>query len=473
MSVARSDDGSAPVTRRRLPRRPTEAPAAPPAPPAERPAPPQNIPAPPPARAPQANRLDDLYRLPMPKLFALAEREGIAEHTGMSRAQLIVAIVRRQIERGEVVRGSGTLEVLPDGYGFLRSAAHNYLASPEDIYVSPSQIRRLGLRTGFVVEGPIRLPVEGQENFALMQVELVNLRPPEEKTGGTVFEDLTPLHPNRRLVLETTAEEFAARVIDLVTPIGKGQRGLIVSPPRAGKTVLLQKIALAIRKNHPECYLIVLLIDERPEEVTDMVRTVSGPTAEVVASTFDEPSGEHIHVSDIALEKAKRMVEGGRDVVVLLDSITRLARAYNTEAPSGGKLLSGGLDSNAMQKPKRFFGAARNVEEGGSLTILATALIDTGSRMDEVIFEEFKGTGNMELHLDRRLVDKRVWPAIDINRSGTRKEELLLHAEELDRTRMLRRVLADMHPVEAMELLTTRLRKTQTNAEFLLSMNMS
>jgi transcription termination factor Rho len=418
-------------------------------------------------------RLDDLYRLPMPKLFALAEREGIAEHIGMNRGQLIVAIVRRQIERGEVVRGSGTLEVLPDGYGFLRSAAHNYLASPEDIYVSPSQIRRLGLRTGLVVEGPIRLPVEGQENFALMQVEAVNGRSPEVKTGATVFEDLTPLHPNRRLVLETSGEELPSRVIDLVTPVGKGQRGLIVSPPRAGKTVLLQKIALALKKNHPECYLIVLLIDERPEEVTEMVRAVAGPTSEVVASTFDEPSSEHVHVSDIALEKAKRFVEDGRDVVLLLDSITRLARAHNTEAPSGGKLLSGGLDSNAMQKPKRFFGAARNVEEGGSLTILATALIDTGSRMDEVIFEEFKGTGNMELHLDRRLVDKRVWPAIDINRSGTRKEELLLHPEELDRVRTLRRVLADMHPVEAMELLTSRLRKTKSNAEFLMSMNMA
>jgi transcription termination factor Rho len=409
----------------------------------------------------------------MPKLFQLAEREGLNEHTGMNRAQLIVNVVRRQVERGEVVRGSGTLEVLPDGYGFLRSAAHNYLASPEDIYVSPSQIRRLGLRTGLVVEGPIRLPIEGQENFALMQVEAVNGHPPDEKIRPTVFEDLTPLHPNGRLMLETEGGELSTRVIDLVTPIGKGQRGLIVSPPRAGKTVLLQKIALAIKKNHPECYLIVLLIDERPEEVTDMVRTVAGPGAEVVASTFDEPSSEHVHVSDIALEKAKRLVEDGRDVVILLDSITRLARAHNTEAPSGGKLLSGGLDSNAMQKPKRFFGAARNIEEGGSLTILATALIDTGSRMDEVIFEEFKGTGNMELHLDRRLVDKRVWPAIDINRSGTRKEELLLHPEELERVRMLRRVLADMHPVEAMEMLVTRLRKAKTNAEFLFAMNMS
>jgi transcription termination factor Rho len=455
MAVARSDDGSGVAgsqqARKRPPRKPPDG-----------------------APAPSGNiRLDDLYRLPMPKLFALAEREGMAEHTGMSRAQLIVAVVRRQIERGEVVRGAGTLEVLPDGYGFLRSAAHNYLASPEDIYVSPSQIRRVGLRTGLVVEGPIRLPIEGQENFALMQVELVNGRHPEEKGSATVFEDLTPLHPDKRLVLETDPEDLSTRVVDLVTPIGRGQRGLIVSPPRAGKTVLLQKMALSIKKNHPDAYLIVLLIDERPEEVTDMVRTVAGPSAEVVASTFDEPSGEHVHVSDIALEKAKRLVEDGRDVVILLDSITRLARAHNTEAPSGGKLLSGGLDSNAMQKPKRFFGAARCIEEGGSLTILATALIDTGSRMDEVIFEEFKGTGNMELHLDRRLVDKRVWPAIDINRSGTRKEELLLHPDELDRVRTLRRVLADMHPVEAMELLVSRLKKTRTNAEFLLSMNMA
>jgi transcription termination factor Rho len=465
MAVARGDDASGNLTRRRVTRKPTDTPV---------PAPqPSNPTGSPPARVSALLRLDDLYRLPMPKLFALAEREGIAEHTGMNRGQLIVAVVRRQVERGEIVRGSGTLEVLPDGYGFLRSAAHNYLASPEDIYVSPSQIRRLGLRTGLVVEGPIRLPIEGQENFALMQVEAVNGHPPEEKSRPTVFEDLTPLHPNGRIVLETTSEEMSTRVIDLVTPIGKGQRGLIVSPPRAGKTVLLQKIALAIKKNHPDCYLIVLLIDERPEEVTDMVRTVAGPGAEVVASTFDEPSSEHVHVSDIALEKAKRLVEDGRDVVLLLDSITRLARAHNTEAPSGGKLLSGGLDSNAMQKPKRFFGAARNIEEGGSLTILATALIDTGSRMDEVIFEEFKGTGNMELHLDRRLVDKRVWPAIDINRSGTRKEELLMHPDEVDRVRALRRVLADMHPVEAMELVVNRMRKTKSNAEFLLSMNMS
>lgn len=420
-----------------------------------------------------STRLDDLYRLSMPKLFAYAEQEGVAEHTGMTRVQLIVAVVRRQIERGNVVKGSGTLEVLPDGYGFLRSAAHNYLASPEDIYVSPSQIRRLGLRTGLIIEGPIRLPIEGQDNFALMQVELVQGRTPDERVRPIIFEDLTPLHPNKRLFLETTSTELSTRVVDLITPIGKGQRGLIVSPPRAGKTVLLMRIAQAIKQNHPEAYLIVLLIDERPEEVTEMVRSVAGPNAEVVASTFDEPSTDHVHVSEIAMEKAKRLVEDGRDVIILLDSITRLARAHNSEAPSGGKLLSGGLDSNAMQKPKRFFGAARNIENGGSLTILATALIDTGSRMDEVIFEEFKGTGNMEVHLDRRLVDKRVWPAIDINRSGTRKEELLMHHDEVDRVRALRRVLADMHPVDAMELMVSRLKKCKTNAEFLMNMNMA
>jgi transcription termination factor Rho len=418
------------------------------------------------------SRLDTLYRLPMPQLFKLAEREGITEHTGMNRVQLIIAIVREQIKRQVKVIGSGTLQVLPEGYGFLRSQAHNYLASQEDIYVSQTQIRRLGLRTGMIVEGPIRLPLEGQDNFALMMIELVNGQPPEEKGTAPIFEDLTPTHPNRRLLLESDPEDLATRVFDLATPIGKGQRGLIVSPPRAGKTVLLQKVALSLLKNHPECYLIVLLIDERPEEVTEMQRTVAGPNCEVVASTFDEPPSEHIHVSEIVLEKAKRLVERGKDVVILLDSITRLARAYNIESPSGGKILTGGLDSNAMQKPKRFFGSARNIEEGGSLTILATALIDTGSRMDDVIFEEFKGTGNMELHLDRRLVEKRVWPAIDINRSGTRKEELLLHPDEANRTRLMRKVLADMHPVEAMELLTSRLRKTKSNVEFLLSMKL-
>ncbi len=446
---------------------------------------PAPIPAPPPERierherieraprpAGSACRLDDLYRMPMPELFSLAEKEGIREHTGMSRAQLIVGIVRRQIERGEVVRGSGTLEVLPDGYGFLRSQAHNYLASPEDIYVSPSQIRRMSLRTGLVVEGPIRLPIENQDNFALMQIELVNGKNPDEVSGVTNFEDLTPLHPNQRLKLETAPDELSMRIVDLITPIGKGQRGLIVAPPRTGKTVLLAKMANAIIRNHPEAYVFVLLVDERPEEVTEMQRLVNNPNAEVVASTFDEPAEEHIHVADIVLEKAKRMVETKRDVIILLDSITRLARAHNTETPGGGKLLSGGLDSNAMQKPKRFFGAARCVEEGGSLTILATALIDTGSKMDEVIFEEFKGTGNSELHLDRRLVEKRVYPAIDVNRSGTRKEELLMHPEEHEKVRILRRVLADMHPVEAMEMLVNKAKKTKSNLEFLISMNL-
>ena len=481
MPVADRDEGPqrpAPV-RRRVP--PAGHPSAGgddrprrPGPPAQQPV---RRPAPPPPSADgtppgPGSRLDDLYRLPMPKLFAQAEREGIADHTGMSRAQLIVGIVRRQIERGEKVTGSGTLEVLPDGYGFLRSQAHNYLASPEDIYVSPSQIRRMGLKTGLVVEGPIRLPIEGQDNFALMQVELVNGGSPEETASVTNFEDLTPLHPSSRFVLETAGDELMGRVVDIVTPIGKGQRGLIVSPPRAGKTVLLQRMALSIQKNSPESYVIILLVDERPEEVTDMQRVVVGPNVEVVASTFDEPPDQHIHVSEIVLEKAKRLVERKKDVVILLDSVTRLARAHNTEAPGGGKLLSGGLDSNAMQKPKRFFGAARSVEEGGSLTILATALIDTGSRMDDVIFEEFKGTGNMELHLDRRLVDKRVWPAIDVNRSGTRKEELLVHPEELERTRLLRRVLADMNPVEAMEMLVSRMKRTKSNVEFLTGMNL-
>ena len=483
MPVADRDEGPqrpAPVRRRVPPAghpsgggddrpAPPRRPGPPPQQPVRRPAPPPPADGTPPG---PGSRLDDLYRLPMPKLFAQAEREGIADHTGMSRAQLIVGIVRRQIERGEKVTGSGTLEVLPDGYGFLRSQAHNYLASPEDIYVSPSQIRRMGLKTGLVVEGPIRLPIEGQDNFALMQVELVNGGSPEETASVTNFEDLTPLHPNSRFVLETAGEELMGRVVDIVTPIGKGQRGLIVSPPRAGKTVLLQRMALSIIKNSPDSYVIILLVDERPEEVTDMQRVVVGTNVEVVASTFDEPPDQHIHVSEIVLEKAKRLVERKKDVVILLDSITRLARAHNTEAPGGGKLLSGGLDSNAMQKPKRFFGAARNVEEGGSLTILATALIDTGSRMDDVIFEEFKGTGNMELHLDRRLVDKRVWPAIDVNRSGTRKEELLVHAEELERTRLLRRVLADMNPVEAMEMLVSRMKRTKSNVEFLTGMNL-
>ena len=368
--------------------------------------------------------------------------------------------------------GEGTLEVLPDGFGFLRSPDYNYLPCPDDIYISPSQIRRFGLRTGAVVAGQIRPPKENERYFALLRVEAINYDNPDVLPQKVVFDDLTPLHPNKRLKLETEPSEVNMRVMDLMTPIGKGQRGLIVAPPRTGKTVLLQKMANSVLKNHPECYVIVLLIDERPEEVTEMERSVKGPYVEVVSSTFDEPASRHIQVSEMVIEKAKRLVEYGRDVVILLDSITRLARAYNTEVPHSGKILSGGVDASALHKPKRFFGAARNIEEGGSLTIIATALVETGSRMDEVIFEEFKGTGNMEVHLDRRLVEKRVWPAIDVNRSGTRKEELIMEPEELRRMYILRKVLADMNQVEAMELLTSRMARTKTNTEFLNSMNL-
>jgi len=363
--------------------------------------------------------------------------------------------------------------VLSDGFGFLRSPDYNYLPCPDDIYISPSQIRRFGLRTGSIVAGQIRPPKENERYFALLRVEAINYHDPEQLAQKVVFDDLTPLHPDERLKLETDPTEINMRVMDLITPIGKGQRGLIVAPPRTGKTILLQKMANSILRNHPECYVIVLLIDERPAEVTDMERTVKGPRAEVISSTFDEPAERHVQVSEIVIEKAKRLVEYGIDVVILLDSITRLGRAYNTEQPSSGKILSGGLDANALHKPKRFFGAARNIEEGGSLTILATALIDTGSRMDDVIFEEFKGTGNMEVHLDRKLVDKRVWPAIDVNASGTRKEELLRSEEELRRVYILHKVLSDMHPVEAMELLTSRMARTKTNEEFLNSMNLA
>src|SRR5437899_6028591 len=399
--------------------------------------------------------------------------EVLIDCSGLKKQDLIFKILKERVKQNGLMLGQGTLEVLPDGFGFLRSPDYNYLPCPDDIYISPSQIRRFGLRTGSVVAGQIRPPKENERYFALLRVEAINFHDPEILTQKVVFDDLTPLHPNNRLHLETAASEINMRVVDLVTPVGMGQRGLIVAPPRTGKTILLQKIANSILKNHPEVYVIVLLIDERPEEVTEMERTVKGPRAEVISSTFDEPASRHVQVCEMVIEKAKRLVEYGTDVVILLDSITRLARAYNTEVPHSGKILSGGVDANALHKPKRFFGAARNIEEGGSLTILATALIDTGSRMDEVIFEEFKGTGNMELHLDRRLVDKRVWPAIDINRSGTRKEELLLHPQEIDRVRILRRVLADMHPVEAMEMLVSRLRKTKSNAEFLMSMNMS
>ncbi|HMB04409.1 MAG TPA: transcription termination factor Rho [Isosphaeraceae bacterium] len=409
----------------------------------------------------------------MPQLIRTAKSEGVTEYTGLKKQDLIFKILKERVKQNGLMFGEGTLEVLPDGFGFLRSPDYHYLPCPDDIYVSPSQIRRFGLKTGAIVAGQIRPPKENERYFALLRVEAINYEDPDKLSEKVGFDDLTPLHPLGRIQLETTAEEINMRVVDLVTPIGKGQRGLIVAPPRTGKTILLQKIANSILTNHPDTYVIVLLIDERPEEVTDMERSVKGESAEVISSTFDEPASRHIQVAEMVIEKAKRMVEYGRDVVILLDSITRLARAYNTEAPHSGKILTGGIDASALQKPKRFFGAARKIEEAGSLTILATALIDTGSRMDDVIFEEFRGTGNMELHLDRRLVDKRVWPAIDVNRSGTRREELLMDPEELRRVWILRRVLNDMNPVEAMELLTGRMKKSKSNAEFLMSMNLS
>jgi transcription termination factor Rho len=376
--------------------------------------------------------------------------------------------ILKQLAAKEIdIIGEGVVEVLPDGFGFLRAPEANYLPGPDDIYVSPSQIRKFDLQTGDTVSGQIRPPKEGERYFALIKVEAVNFEAPEQAREKLFFENLTPLYPQERLKLETASENLAARVMDLMTPIGKGQRGLIVAPPRTGKTMLLQNIAQSVSANHPEVYLIVLLIDERPEEVTDMQRSVDG---EVISSTFDEPAQRHVQVAEMVIEKAKRLVEHRKDVLILLDSITRLARAYNTVIPPSGKVLSGGLDSNALQKPKRFFGAARNIEEGGSLTIMATALIDTGSRMDDVIFEEFKGTGNMEIHLDRKLVDKRVFPAIDIQKSGTRKEELLLPREDLNRIWVLRKVLTPLSPVEAMELLLDRMSKTKSNGDFLLSM---
>jgi len=411
----------------------------------------------------------DLQQMDVHQLHEIARAEGIPDYVGMKKQDLIFQILRARIRQNGLMYGEGVLEILPDGFGFLRSPEFNYLPGPDDIYVSPSQIRRFGLRNGHVVQGQIRPPKESERYFALLRVEAINGEDPEKISEITNFEDLTPLHPNRRLILETDPKELNMRIVDLITPIGKGQRMLIVAPPRTGKTVLLQKIANSISKNHPEVILIILLIDERPEEVTDMERNTK---AEVISSTFDEPASRHVQVAEMVIEKAKRYVEFGRDVVILLDSITRLARAYNTEVPHSGKILTGGVDANALQKPKRFFGAARNLEEGGSLTILATALIDTGSKMDEVIFEEFKGTGNAELHLDRRLVDKRVWPAIDINASGTRREELLLDPKELELVYRLRRVLSDMNPVEAVELLRSRLEKVPSNAQFLMTMNL-
>jgi transcription termination factor Rho len=416
--------------------------------------------------------ISELQQMTMPQLLKIAREEELSDYTGLKKQDLIFKILKERVKQNGLMFGEGTLEVLPDGFGFLRSPDYNYLPCPDDIYISPSQIRRFGLRTGAVVAGQIRPPKENERYFALLRVEAINYDNPDVLPQKVVFDDLTPLHPNKRLRLETDPTEVSMRVLDLMTPIGKGQRGLIVAPPRTGKTILLQKMANSVLKNHPECYVIVLLIDERPEEVTDMERTVKGPYTEVVSSTFDEPASRHIQVSEMVIEKAKRLVEYGKDVVILLDSITRLARAYNTEVPHSGKILSGGVDAAALHKPKRFFGAARNIEEGGSLTIMATALVDTGSRMDEVIFEEFKGTGNMEVHLDRRLVDKRIWPAIDVNGSGTRKEELLLDAEDLRRMYILRKVLSDMNPVEAMELLVNRMARTKTNQDFLNSMNL-
>jgi len=419
-----------------------------------------------------SNHLTDLQQKSLPELIAIAKEVGITEVEGLAKQNLVFLIIKERVKQNGLMLGEGTLEILPDGFGFLRSPDYNYLPCVDDIYISPSQIRRFGLRTGTIVSGQIRPPKENEKYFALLRVEAINYADPALLNQKVMFEDLTPLHPTERLKLEYDPSEVCGRVIDLVAPIGKGQRGLIVAPPRTGKTILLQKIANGILKNHPECYVIILLIDERPEEVTEMERMVKGPNTEVISSTFDEPATRHVQVCEMVIEKAKRMVEYGTDVVILLDSITRLARAYNSEMPSSGKILSGGIDANAMQKPKRFFGAARNIEEGGSLTIIATALVDTGSRMDEVIFEEFKGTGNMEVHLERKLVDRRVWPAIDINSSGTRKEDMLLGEEELRKVYVLRRVLSDMNPVEAMELLLNRMAKTKTNHEFLNSMNL-
>jgi transcription termination factor Rho len=421
------------------------------------------------AEAAQNGRLDlkQLKEMTINELSGVARTLGVENPTGMRRQDLIFRILQRQTEREGLIFGEGVLEVLPEGFGFLRAPEYNYLPGPDDIYVSPSQIRRFNLRTGDTVSGQIRPPKEGERYFALIKVEAINFEPPEVAMEKVHFDNLTPLYPEERVKLEVE-ENMTSRVMDLVTPIGKGQRGLLVAPPRTGKTMMLQSIANSITENHPEVTLIVLLIDERPEEVTDMQRSVHG---EVISSTFDEPATRHVQVAEMVIEKAKRLVEHKRDVVILLDSITRLARAYNTVVPPSGKVLSGGVDSNALQKPKRFFGAARNIEEGGSLTIIGTALIDTGSRMDDVIFEEFKGTGNLEVHLDRKLVERRVFPSIDIHRSGTRKEELLVPEWELRRIWVLRKVLSSLSSVEAMELLLERLSKAGTNRDFLEAMS--
>jgi len=402
------------------------------------------------------------------ELTKIARTLDLPGASGLRKQDLIFKILQAQSEKEGHIFAEGVLEILPDGDGFLRSPDYNYLPGPDDIYVSPSQIRKFDLKTGDTISGQVRPPHEGEKYFALVKIEAVNFESPDEARNKILFDNLTPLYPQERIKLETTRENASARVMDLLTPLGKGQRGLIVSPPRAGKTMLLQNVANSITTNHPEVVLMVLLIDERPEEVTDMQRSVKG---EVISSTFDEPAARHVQVAEMVIEKAKRLVEHKRDVVILLDSITRLARAYNTIVPPSGKVLSGGVDSNALQRPKRFFGSARNIEEGGSLTIIATALIDTGSRMDDVIFEEFKGTGNSEIILERKLVDKRVFPAIDIQRSGTRKEELLIPKEDLSRIWVLRKVLNPLSPVEAMELLIDKLSKTKANGEFLSNMS--
>lgn len=412
-------------------------------------------------------RINDLKATSMPELIELAGKLELEEYAGLKKQDLIFRILQRSLENAASVVGEGTLEILPDGFGFLRSPDYSYLPGPDDIYVSPSQIRKFGLRTGDGITGHVRPPKEGERYFALLRVESVNGEDPEVARQRIVFDNLTPLHPNKKIKLEMDQKEVAMRIMDLISPIGKGQRGLIVAAPFTGKTVLLQKIANAITTNHPEITVIVLLIDERPEEVTDMQRSVRG---EVIASTFDEGPERHVQVAEMVLNKAKRLVEHKRDVVILLDSITRLARAYNVLVPASGKVLSGGVDANALQRPKRFFGAARNIEEGGSLTILATALVETGSRMDDVIFEEFKGTGNMEIHLDRRLMEKRIFPAIDVQRSRTRKEELLVPPEELERIWLLLRVLSSQELPEACEMLKEKLKKTKSNSDFLQSM---
>ncbi len=410
----------------------------------------------------------ELKKKKISDLYEIAKNLHISEYSDLRKQDLIYKILETGTEKDGVAYSKGVLDVLPDGYGFLRSADYNYLSSPDDVYVSPSQIKKFALRTGDTVSGQVRPPKEGERFFALLRVEKVNSVEPEKMRERILFDNLTPLYADERLNLESAPGEYSTRIMNLFTPIGKGNRGMIVSPPKAGKTILLQQIANAISKNQPEVELIVLLIDERPEEVTDMERSVR---AEVVSSTFDEPPERHVQVSDIVLEKAKRLTEAKKDVVILLDSITRLARAHNTVVPHSGKILSGGVDANALHRPKRFFGAARNIEEGGSLTIIATALIETGSRMDEVIFEEFKGTGNMEIVLDRKLADRRIFPAIDLNRSGTRKEELLLDEEELSKIWLLRKILSDFTPVEAMEFLLEKLKGTKSNKEFLKSMN--